>query len=66
MSVVWPTSTPATSVIALSGAGRAVERHAEIARPRRALGPTTAAAEARRERRTAARDAKMGASCVGV
>ena len=31
MSVVWPTSTPLTSVMALLRAGRAVEGHAEIA-----------------------------------
>ena len=38
MSVVKPTSTPATSVMALIGAGGAVEGNAEIARARSGLG----------------------------
>ncbi len=33
-SVVCPTSTPFTSVIAFERAGRPLERHAEVARPR--------------------------------
>ena len=38
MIVAWPTSTPATSVIAFSGPGRPVERHAERAGPWLLLG----------------------------
>ena len=49
--VVWPTSTPATSVMALSGPGHARERHAERARPGGCPARQRHAAEAARGER---------------
>ena len=67
MSVVWPTSTPGDVGDGVAGAGRAVERHAEVAGARRTLSegwPATGRGQRRRPRPTPRQSETESAACA--